>query len=192
MPEIGPCEPRIHRWTSGPRRLGAVVVAALFLLSLSAGCGDDEAERRRAYEQAEAAVAREKATLDNMELERRRLEGEQRLHEFQARVWTGEFVPHKLLGIDLGREQGKDLSLVRFFYRKWPLGWFGRLDRLLARSPQVLPWLDRRAGEAYGTKVKERYVRQLKDLDVRLAIQKDRIRAAEEYAEIVRPNAAAN
>jgi hypothetical protein len=171
------------------RRAVAVVCLAMALVG---GCGDDEAEKRRAYEEAEAAVAHEKTALRNLEFERKRLQGELRLHEFESRVWMGTFAPHKALGIDLGREYGHDLELVRFLYRKWPLGWFGRLDRLLARSPQVLPWYDRREGELYIARLKERYAKLLKDIDARIAIQKDRIRNAEEYAEIVRPAAATN
>jgi hypothetical protein len=185
MTALDPLDLRIAR-PSLRRRARRSVVAALSVAAL-AGCGGDDAAQRKAYDEAVAAVARERQTLRNMEIERKRLEGERRVHEFESRVLSGTFAPLKALGLDLGKDYGNELRLVRFFYRKWPLGWVGRLDRLLARDADLLPWYDRRAGDLYGRKLKDRYAKLLKDLDDRIAIQKDRIRNAEEYAEIVRP-----
>lgn len=165
------------------RRLAAAAV----VLALAAGCTDRAAEKQKAYDDALAAVEREKAVLRNMRAERERLLGEYQMHDFEIRVWSGRFAPHQALGLDLAREFGEEQRWMRFFYRQWPLGWCGQIDRLLARSPQVLPWYDRYAGEVYRRKIVDRYVRRLNTLADRLTLQQSRVRDAEEYARLLNP-----
>lgn len=165
------------------RRLAAAAV----VLALAAGCTDRTAEKQKAYDEALAAVDREQAVLRNMRAERERLLGEYQMHDFEIRVWSGRFAPHRALGFDLDDEFDDEHRLARFFYRQWPLGWCGQIDRLLTRRPEVLPWYDRYAGEAYRRKITDRYVRQLNTLADRVTLQQGRMRDAEEYARLLNP-----
>jgi hypothetical protein len=182
MPAIGaPFEPS---FAAMPRRRWWRLLAVLILAT---GCTDRAAEKQKAYHEAVAAAEREKAVLRNMQAERERLLGEYQMHDFEIRVWSGQFAPHRALGIDLSDEFAEDHRLARFFYRKLPLGWLGQIDRLLARSPQVLPWYDRYAGDVYRRKIVDRYVRRLQTLADRVTLQQSRVRGAEEYARLLKP-----
>jgi hypothetical protein len=152
-----------------------------------AGCGDSAAEKQKAYDEALAAVDREKAVLRNMRDERERLLGEYQMHDFEIRVWSGQFAPHRALGLNLADDFDKEHHWLRFFYRTWPLHTFGQIDRLLARRPEVLPWYDRYAGESYRRRIADRYIRQLNTLADRVTLQQSRVRDAEEYARLLKP-----
>jgi hypothetical protein len=167
------------------RRATAMVVA--LLIAAATGCGSDDAERRKAYDDAQAVVARERATLAAMQAEHDRLYGEYQMHDFESRLWSGRVSIGKLLGFDLDRRVGRDRKLTRFFYQKWPLGWLGRMDRLLTQRSDLLPWYNKYQGEMYQRKLTDHYKRMLGDLNDRLAIQRDRVRNAEEYARIIAP-----
>jgi hypothetical protein len=159
----------------------------LTALAFSAGCADRAAEKQKAYDDAIIAVEREQAVLRNMRTERERLLGEYLMHDFEIRVWSGRFAPHRAWGPDLADDFDDEHRFTRFFYRKLPLGWFGQFDRLLARRPEVLPWYDRYAGEAYRRKIADRYIRQLNTLADRITLQQGRVRDAEEYARLLKP-----
>jgi len=163
------------------------LVAAVIVVVLTAGCGDSAADKQKAYDDALAAVDRERAVLRNMQAERERLLGEYLMHDFEIRVWSGQFAPHRALGFDLADDFDDEHRWVRFFYRKLPLGWFAQIDRLMSRRPEVLPWYDRYAGETYRRKISDRYIRQLSTLADRVALQEGRVRDAEEYARLLMP-----
>jgi len=163
------------------------LTACLLGVVLAAGCGDDGVEQRKAYDAAMQVVERERSTLTNMKAERERLYGELLMHDFESRVWSGEFSPHQWLGLDFRGDYATEYRLSRFIYRKAPLGWVGRIDRLLTRSPTLMPWYDRYQGEIYRRRLTDRYARMLNDLRDRIALQNDRVRNAEEYARIVKP-----
>jgi hypothetical protein len=186
-----PASPPSPRRRFGRAVALAVALSATLLLSatlpLVVGCGDSSAEKRKAYQDALAAVDREKKVLGNMRDERERLYGEYLMHEFETRVWSGQFVPHRALGFDWADEFARDQWFARFCYRKMPLGPAGQLDRLLARNPESLPWHDRFAGDAYRRRIADRYLRVLNDLRDRVALQEDRVRNAEEFARILKP-----
>jgi hypothetical protein len=159
----------------------------LIVTALATGCADRAAEKQEAYDDALAAVDREKTVLRNMRSERERLLGEYQMHDFEIRVWSGQFAPHEALGVNLTDEFGDERRLVRFFYRHWPLDWIGQLDRLLALHPQLLPWYDRYAGDAHRRRLVDHYVRRLNTLADRLTLQQGRVRDAEEYARLLKP-----
>jgi hypothetical protein len=186
MPELGLHDDSLAAAFATPARRYAVVTA-LLLPVLAIGCGKDDAEQRKAYDDAQVVVERERATLAGMQAEYDRLYGEYLMHEFESRVWSGRVSLGKPLGLDVDREVSRTWPLSRFFYQKWPLGWFGRIDRLLTTQSELMPWYNRYQGEAYNRKLTDHYRRLLADLNDRLAIQRDRVRNAEEYARITGP-----
>jgi hypothetical protein len=162
------------------------VAAGLFVVTVT-GCGGEDAEQKKALEDAQAAVTRERATLTGMQAEYDRLLGEYQMHEFESRVWMGQVSLGKALGLDLERDLGDEWRNARFFFQKWPWGWFGRIDRLLTLRGDLLPWYNRYKGESYNRRQAEYYKRMLRDLGDRLVIQRDRVRNAEEYVQIIGP-----
>lgn len=163
-----------------------VVVAALMLTAIS-GCGGEDAEQHKALADAQAAVDRERATLTGMQAEYDRLLGEYQMHEFESRAWMGQVSLGRVFGLDLERDIGREWRLTRFFYLKWPLSWFGRIDRLLTLRSDLMPWYNRYQGEIYNRKLTDHYKRMLSDLGDRLTIQRDRVRNAEEYVQLIGP-----
>lgn len=186
MPELGLLDDSLAAAIARSMRRFAAV-AVLFLPVLAIGCGKDDVEQRKAYDDAQAVVVRERATLAGMQDEYDRLYGEYLTHDFESRVWSGRVSLGKMFGLDVDREVSRDWRLSRFFYDRWPLGWFGRIDRLLTQRGELMPWYNRYQGEAYNRRLTEHYRRLLADLNDRLVVQRDRVRNAEEYVQIIGP-----
>lgn len=180
------------RRTFAPPCRSAVVTALLLVaLFLVGGCGEDESHQQAAYQEAVAAVAREKQTLKNVRNEQQLVYGEYLLNEFEAHVWAGGFSFSGVLQLPWARDEYERVPpLYTYLRNKLPLGWFGQFDRLLSEKPEALPWYDRTAGELQRRRIQERFSRVLNVLHERIVLQEDRVKKSEEYARLIEPESA--